>query len=92
LLRTATRNAWPSASIIRFRRNIILHLDSAYLRDRFTGSGRLDNLALFSLGATYLMNEYMHLDMRYVLNSRNSNEPGQNFEDNVFRLDIGFQL
>ena len=74
------------------RRNIILHVDGAYLRDDFPGSGRKDNLALFGLGATYLMNEYMHWDIRYVLNSRNSNEPGQDFEDNVFRIGVGFQL
>jgi len=74
------------------RRNIVLHGDVAYLRDKFTGSGRLDELALFSVGASYLINSYMHADMRYILNSRNSNEPGQDFEDNVFRLGLGFQL
>jgi hypothetical protein len=74
------------------RRNIVLHVDGAYLRDVFTGSGRKDNLALFSLGVTYFVNEYMHADMRYILNSRNSNEPGQDFEDNIFRLGLGFQL
>jgi hypothetical protein len=74
------------------RRNIVLHVDGAYLRDKFTGAGRLDELALFGFGATYLMNEYIHVDMRYILNSRNSNKAGQDFEDNVFRLGLGLQL
>ena len=43
-----------------FRRNIILHGDVAYLHDTFTGSGREDDIGLASIGATYLMNNYMN--------------------------------
>ena len=74
------------------RRNIVLHIEGGYLRDEFKGAGRTDDLALFGLGITYLINEYMNANIRYVLNSRNSNIPGQDFEDNLFRMGIGFQL
>jgi len=75
-----------------FRRNIILHGDVAYLHDTFTGAGREDDIGLASLGATYLINNYMNANFRYTYQNRDSNIPGQDYEDSIFRVGLGFQL
>jgi len=75
-----------------FRPNIILHGDIAYLHDTFTGAGRTDNLFAFSLGATYLINNYMNVTAGYIYNERDSNALLQDFKDNMLRIGIGFQL
>jgi len=74
------------------RRNIILHGDVAYLHDNFTGSGREDDLALASIGATYLMNNYVSWNFRYTYQNRDSNVPLEDFEDSIFRIGLVLQL
>ena len=70
----------------------ILHGDVAYLHDTFTSAGRTDNLFAASFGATYLINNYMNVTAGYVYNQRRSNAVLQDFNDNVLRVGIGFQM
>ncbi len=75
-----------------FRRNIILHGDAAYFHDDFTSSGRKDDIGLVSFGATYLINSYMSANGRWTYQNRDSNVAGQDYEDNILRIGLGFQL
>ncbi len=81
-----------------FRRNIILHGDAAYLHDDFTSSGRKDDIGLVSFGATYLINSYVNANLRWTYQNRDSNvvpslvQPSQDYEDNILRIGLGFQL
>lgn len=73
-------------------RPLILRADLSYLNSNFVGAARTDRIFGGSIGADYLMNQYMRAYATYNLSHRNSDAPGQDFTDNAFSAGLKFQL
>ncbi|HEX6958804.1 MAG TPA: outer membrane beta-barrel protein [Ferrovibrio sp.] len=69
-------------------RNLILNASLAYQNDDFEGVSRTDNYYLASIGAQYLMNRYLSLSGGYGYRTRNSDQSGADFDENVVFLRV----
>src|SRR5690606_7049905 len=63
-------------------RNFILTAQAGYAQDDFSGAAREDETLTFGFGGTYLFNRHLRggFDYRYV--TRDSNEPGESYDEN----------
>lgn len=75
-----------------FRRNVVLHAIAGYESDRFSGSGRTDNIVTAGAGAKYLANEYVQFDLKYDYSDRDSPLPVFRYTDNTVMVGLGLQL
>lgn len=73
-------------------RNVIVHANGSYTHSRFAGTPRKDDLWMAGVSADYLINQYMSANAGYRFTTRNSNAPGEDFDDNQFMLGLHFQL
>jgi hypothetical protein len=75
-----------------WRANVILRGDFGYLVDGYTDAGRQDRYVMLGAAATYLINRYMNAYVRYEHSVRYSTEFLEDYDDNVFRIGLGFQV
>lgn len=73
-------------------RNVLLHADARYIDSTFKGIGRNDKVFVLGTGANYLLNSYLSLGLRYAYEARESNLPGQNYNDSVVSLTTSAHL
>ncbi len=73
-------------------RNLILNARIGYENDKFEGIDRRDNYYEAGLGATWLINRNFSLGGGYSYRTRNSNQPGTDFDENVVFLRLKAQL
>ncbi len=73
-------------------RNLILNARIGYENDKFEGIDRRDNYYEADLGATWLINRNFSLGGGYSYRTRNSNQPGTDFDENVVFLRLKAQL
>jgi len=73
-------------------RNLILNARVGYENDKFEGIDRRDNYYEAGLGATWLINRNFSLGGGYSYRTRNSNQPGTDFDENVVFLRLKAQL
>jgi len=73
-------------------RPLILRADLSYLNSNFVGAERTDRIFSGSIGADYLINEYMRAYATYNLSHRASDALGQDFTDNAASAGLKFQL
>jgi hypothetical protein len=71
-----------------FLRNLLLHASVSYTDSRFRGIGRDDRIIDAGVGADYFMNPYLSAGARYAHQSRDSDDLGQSFSDNIFTVGI----
>ena len=75
-----------------FRHDIVLTAGAGYADDNFSGTGRIDNVLLGSVGAKYLMNEYVYFKASYAYADRTSTLSGFGYRDNTVMIGLGLQL
>lgn len=73
-------------------RNLILDARIGYENDKFEGISRKDNYYEAGLGATWLINRNFSLGGGYHYRTRDSNQAGNNFDENVVFLRLKAQL
>jgi hypothetical protein len=73
-------------------RNVLLHADARYIDSTFKGLGRNDKIFVVGAGANYLLNSYLSLGLRYAYEARDSNVPGQDYNDSVVSLSTSAHL
>ena len=75
-----------------FRHDIVLTAGAGYADDNFSGTGRIDNVVLGSVGAKYLMNEYVYFKASYAYADRTSTLSGFGYKDNTVMIGLGLQM
>lgn len=73
-------------------RNIIVHAGADYTHSKFRGTSRDDEMLGAGASVDYLINEYLSAHAGYRYLQRDSNVPGEDFEDNQFVAGLRFQL
>ncbi|MGQ3026927.1 MAG: outer membrane beta-barrel protein [Ferrovibrionaceae bacterium] len=73
-------------------RDVLLNARIGYENDKFEGIGRKDNYYEAGLGATWLINRNFSLAGGYNYRTRDSNQPGTNFDENVVFVRLKAQL
>ena len=77
------------------RRNLILGAELAFTREDYEGvtrdDDREDELVEVGLGATWLLNPYVHLDFDLRLRTRDSSARGADFDNRVTTLTLRLQ-
>jgi hypothetical protein len=73
-------------------RNVILHGGADFMRSKFRGTDRADELMGATLSVEYLINRYLAAHAGYRFLRRNSNVPGEDFDDNTFLAGLRFQI
>ena len=72
--------------------DIELSGDFEYYDGDYKGISRSDDGIRVSAGASYVLNRWVHLDLRYRLDNRNSNQAGQDFDRHQIDLGVEFQF
>ena len=70
--------------------DIELGVDFEYYNGDYEGESREDDGFRVSPGFTYIINRFVHLDVRYRFDNRDSNLAGQDFDRH--QIDIGFEF
>lgn len=73
-------------------RNVLLLAGYSHTNSDFSGIAREDKMNTIDVGAKYLMNRYMSVDVTYTYSNRNSNSPGQDYTDNLIRGGLNLHL
>ncbi len=73
-------------------RNLLLQARVSVVDDDFQGIDRSDTYIAAGLGANYLMNRYLRLDLNYDYLDRGSDAQGQDFVDNKISLGMLVQI
>lgn len=68
--------------------NVILHAYGGYLVSTFDGISREDKYTSAGAGADYLISRYASLNISYDLQQRDSNVPGQDYDDHRFWISL----
>lgn len=73
-------------------RNLLLSFNTEYLHISYQRSRRTDNYIGLTLGATYMMNRHLDLNVSYAHRERISNVSRANFDENLARIRITGQF
>ena len=72
-------------------RSLLLNAAASYQRDEFEGTSRDDDTIKVGVGATYLVNRYVHLNVSYNFTTRDSDAAGESYDRNAARIEVRFQ-
>jgi hypothetical protein len=67
-------------------RNLILSLDGVFENNDYNGFPRTDKFWGFSLGAMYLVNRNLQLNLGYVFSRRDTNQTGLDYDNSTVRI------
>ena len=85
--------AWDSGLSVdhELRRHILLNSGFGYRREDYLNISRVDDVIDFKLGATYLVNRFVHVSGGYNYRQRFSDAANEDYTENIVGLNVRLQ-